>query len=233
MQTLNPTAALLVIGNEILSGRTRDENINSCAVRLASHGIDFMEVRVVPDIEDAIVKAINELRTQYTYVFTSGGIGPTHDDITAQSVAKAFGVPIEENATAVELIPNPDHRKMCLMPYGAELITNELTKAPGFSIENVYVTAGVPSIMAAMMDSALKGIPKYAPMLSDYVEIEKPESAIAEALDKIQNDNTDVEIGSYPHFDSKTKKSRGVQIVIRGRDKDRIQSVKTAISALI
>lgn len=231
-KTSIPTAALLVIGNEILSGRTRDANIYSAATKLADHGIDLMEVRVVGDIKGDIIDALNPLRARYDYVFTSGGIGPTHDDITAICVAKAFGAPLEENAEIVKILPKPEHRKMCMVPKGAGLITNDLTCAPGFIIENVYVMAGVPSIMSAMMDGALRDIPKASRVISKTVESTRPESALAQDLSKIQDAHTDVEIGSYPHFDADKKRSRGVQLVIRGRDEGAVNAAREEVQKI-
>src|SRR5437762_12400297 len=172
--TAAPTAAVLLIGDEILSGRTKDKNLGFIADYLTALGIDLKEARIVPDIEDEIVAAVNALRARYTYVFTTGGIGPTHDDITADAIAKAFGVPIavDERAVAMllERIPKADlneaRLRMARIPQGATLIPNSVSKAPGFSMGNVHVMAGVPSIMHAMLDALGPTLPTGKKMLS-------------------------------------------------------------------
>ncbi|HXZ15603.1 MAG TPA: competence/damage-inducible protein A, partial [Roseiarcus sp.] len=164
MSALTVTAAVLVIGDEILSGRTKDKNIGYIAEYLARIGVDLKEARVVPDVEEEIVAALNALRARYDYVITTGGIGPTHDDITADAVARAFGVPIGEDPRAIAIMLEryaeadltPARRRMARMPEGAVLIENPISRAPGFRIGNVFVLAGVPSVMQAMLDGAVK-----------------------------------------------------------------------------
>ena len=217
------TAAFLVIGDEILSGRTKDKNIGFLADYLTSLGIDLKEARIVPDVEAEIVSAVNELRVKYTYVFTSGGIGPTHDDITAESIAAAFGVPLNLDPRAVALLEShyapgqftSARQRMARIPEGAELIENRVSKAPGFRIGNVHVMAGVPSIMQAMMDAIAPTLATGRKMLSETVAADMPESRIAERLAAIQDAHPETLIGSYP------KASEGkftTQIVIRSRD---------------
>ncbi len=214
-------AALIVIGNEILSGRTQDVNIHYIATGLGAIGVRLKEVRVIADDETAIVTAVNALRQSYAYVFTTGGIGPTHDDITAACIAKAFGVPLLRDPRAVERLLlqikpenlNEARLRMANIPEGADLIDNPVSHAPGFRIGNVYVMAGVPRIMQAMFDgvrSGLKGGPR---MLSKNVTIHMGEGAIAIALENIQKRHLDVEIGSYPF----TRDGQfGTVIVVRG-----------------
>src|SRR5438132_7670383 len=182
------TAAILVIGDEILSGRTKDKNIGYIAEYLTNIGIDLKEVRVVPDEEDEIVAALNALRSRYTYVFTTGGIGPTHDDITADSVAKAFGVPIDYHPRAVAMMKerfaamgtemNEARMRMARVPAGAELVTNKISAAPGFWIGNVIVMAGVPAIMQAMLDDVAPKLKTGAKMLSETVRADAREGDI-------------------------------------------------------
>lgn len=232
------TTALLIIGNEILSGRTQDCNIAHIATKLVERGITVTEVRVVADIQEQIVDALNMLRSENTYVFTTGGIGPTHDDITAACVSKAFGVPFVENSAAKQALM--DHYgqaditgarlRMAMMPDGASLIDNPVSGAPGFKIGNVYVMAGVPSIMQAMLDNILPTLDSDDPVVSGTVSCGVPESKLAEGLEQLQNDNTDIDIGSYPKF---TLKESGVSVVIRGRDPARVESVMDAVAALI
>jgi molybdenum cofactor synthesis domain-containing protein len=202
------TAAILVIGDEILSGRTKDKNIGYIAEYLTNIGIDLKEVRVVSDDEKEIVDALNALRQRYTYVFTTGGIGPTHDDITADAVAKAFQVPIEHHPRALEILlnyfkeigrePNEARLRMARTPQGATLIENAVSKAPGFRIENVFVMAGVPKIMQAMMEAVAPTLDKGVPMQSRTVALLGGEGDVAKPLGEIQARYTDVFIGSYP-----------------------------------
>lgn len=220
------TAALVIIGNEILSGRTQDTNINWIATKMSDRGIKLVEVRVVPDIEDAIIFAVNELRHKVGYLFTTGGIGPTHDDITAATIAKAFGVDFVLNAEAREILlgyyKSEDELttarlRMAHIPLGATLIDNPVSGAPGFQIENVYVLAGVPRIMQAMLDSILPNLEFGQPYLSNTVSCDLPESRIAETLANIQNRFESVDIGSYPHFRSGLM---GLALVLRSTDND-------------
>src|SRR6266540_7005911 len=195
--TVAPTAAVLLIGDEILSGRTKDKNLGFIADYLNAFGIDLKEARIVPDSEDEIVAAVNALRARYTYVFTTGGIGPTHDDITADAVAKAFGVPIDHDPRAVDILlswfkqigrePNEARMRMARMPKGASLIENPVSKAPGFQIGNVFVMAGIPKVMQAMMEEAAKRLSGGVPMRSVAITVEAGEGDIAKPLKEIQN----------------------------------------------
>ncbi|MCC4243341.1 competence/damage-inducible protein A [Stappia indica] len=232
------TAAFLVIGDEILSGRTKDKNIGYLAEYLTAIGIDLSEVRVVPDVEERIVKAVRELSDRYTYVFTSGGIGPTHDDITADSMAKAFGVPIDHDPRAVEILRNfyPEGQltearlRMARIPQGADLIENSVSKAPGFRIRNVHVMAGVPSIMQAMLDAVAPTLKTGQRMLSETVDADLPESRIAASLREIQGAHPGVMIGSYPRsVDGRFS----TQIVVRSRDEALLQQAADAVRAAV
>ena len=206
--TQQPTAALVIIGNEILSGRTQDKNLNYIAKNLAEIGVIFTEVRVVRDIESAIIKAVNELRTQVDYVFTTGGIGPTHDDITSECIAKALGLKYVMNAEAEAILRNhysPEEinearLRMARMPEGAELIPNLLTSAPGYRVENVYVMAGLPSIMQSMFNHVKTGLRHGKAVLSRAIATNLREGVFAEELGLLQNELSDIEIGSYPHY---------------------------------
>ncbi|WP_417680538.1 competence/damage-inducible protein A [Roseibium sp.] len=217
------TAGFLVIGDEILSGRTKDKNIGFLADYLTAIGIDLCEVRIVPDVTARIVEAVNALRSQYTYVFTSGGIGPTHDDITADSIAEAFGVGIDVDPRAKEILEahfppgqlTPARLRMARIPDGADLIHNSVSKAPGFRIGNVHVMAGVPSIMQAMLDAIAPTLKTGRKMLSRTVDADLPESRIAERLRDIQNEFPETLIGSYPRT---TDGRFTTQIVVRSRD---------------
>jgi molybdenum cofactor synthesis domain-containing protein len=202
------TAALLVIGDEILSGRTKDQNIGAVADHLTNVGIRLREVRVVPDDESDIVAAVDALRRRYDYLFTTGGIGPTHDDITADTIAKAFGVSIGIDARAERILRDyyaakgldvtPARLRMARVPSGAELINNPLSAAPGFRIENVVVMAGVPSIMRAMLQSVTPDLATGAKLLSVTIPVNCPESEIAEIFSAHQSRYPDVQMGSYP-----------------------------------
>jgi molybdenum cofactor synthesis domain-containing protein len=204
----NPTAAMLTIGDEILSGRTRDSNMPHLAAALAVRGIALRETRVVPDEEAEIVAAVNALRARYTHVFTSGGIGPTHDDITADAVAAAFGVGIgvREDARAIlarnyanpEVELNPARLRMARIPDGAELIENPVSRAPGFSIGNVHVMAGVPAVFEAMVAGLLPRLTGGRPLLSESLRVDRPEGEIAEPLRLVAEAHPGVSIGSYP-----------------------------------
>ena len=233
------TAAVLVIGDEILSGRTKDKNIGYIAEYLTNIGIDLREVRVVPDVETEIVAAVNALRNRYTYLLTTGGIGPTHDDITADSVAKAFGVAIDidERARAMMLERykpedlNEARLRMARIPAGAELIENPISKAPGFRIENVIVMAGVPAIMQAMLDNVTADLKTGTPMSVETVEAENlPEGIYAAGLAAIAKDHETVSIGSYPSFTAAGFRN---QIVIRGRDMAHVGAAGRAVRDLV
>jgi len=233
------TAAVLVIGDEILTGRTKDRNIGYIAEYLTKMGVDLREARVVPDVEAEIVEALNALKGRYDYVFTTGGIGPTHDDITADAVAKAFGVGIDEDPRALAMMMEryrpedltPARRRMARIPFGAELIENPVSKAPGFRIGNVIVMAGVPSVMQAMLDHAARGVRAGLPMRSETIEAGGlPEGIYGDALGKIARARPDVMIGSYPSFvDGRFRN----QIVVRGRDADKVSEARRAIEAMV
>jgi molybdenum cofactor synthesis domain-containing protein len=232
------TACVLVIGNEVLSGRTKDANLNWLAVRLTDMGIRMAEARVIPDVEDVIVDAINECREKYTYVFTTGGIGPTHDDITSLCVAKAFGVEIERNPTAQALLESyiPPERlnearlKMADIPVGATLIDNAVSKAPGFRMDNVYVMAGVPSIMRAMFDGYAHDLTGGEKMKSIAVASYLPEGAVAAPLGEIQDRHPKTEIGSYPFFRSG---NFGCTLITRSTDDAEMEAAAAEIRAMI
>ena len=234
------TAAILVIGDEILSGRTKDKNIGYMAEYMTAVGIDLREVRVVPDIEEEIVTAAKALAGRYTYLFTTGGIGPTHDDITADCVAKALGVDISHDPRAVAMLKeryaNPEdlneaRLRMARIPHGADLIENPISKAPGFMAENVIVMAGVPAIMQAMLEGVMPKLKVGKTMLS--VSIDSgglPEGAYATGLGEVQKAHAGVIIGSYPHFDGQRFIN---QIVLRSRDEALLETAKLAVSDLI
>src|SRR5271165_1713784 len=233
------TAAVLVIGDEILSGRTKDSNIGYIAEYLARIGVDVREARVVPDVEEEIVAALDALRGRYDYVITTGGIGPTHDDITADAVARAFGVPIGEDPRIIAMMLEryqpvdltPARRRMARVPQGAELIDNPISKAPGFRIGNVFVLAGVPSVMQAMLDFAVPSIATRAVMLVVTVEAGPvPEGRYGDALGRIAAAHPEVSIGSYPSF----KDGRfNNQIVVRGKDEVAVAAALKAVEAML
>lgn len=234
------TAALLVIGDEILSGRTKDKNIGYIAEYLTAMGIDLKEVRVVPDDEGEIIAAINTLRAKFTYLLTTGGIGPTHDDITADCVAKALGVEISHDPRAVAMLReryvNPEdlneaRLRMARIPNGSTLIANSISKAPGFMCGNVIVMAGVPAIMQVMLDEIAPSLAKGRVMASLSVDAGGlPEGAYAAALGAIQKGHEGVIIGSYPHFDGVKFAN---QIVLRSRDEALLQKVRGEVEAMI
>ncbi|MBX6321948.1 MAG: competence/damage-inducible protein A [Rhodospirillaceae bacterium] len=232
------TAAVLIIGNEILSGRTQDVNLAFLGSQLNALGIRLREARVVADDEDEIVRAVNECRARYDYVFTTGGIGPTHDDITAACVAKAFGLPLVRNPEAVAILEqhyapgqlNEARLRMANTPLGAALIANPVSAAPGFQIGNVFVMAGVPSIMRAMFDGLKHRLAGGAPMLSATVVTDLGEGVIAKDLGALQERYADVEIGSYPWF----RAGRfGTSLVLRGTDPARLAAAAEEVRALI
>ena len=231
------TAAVLVIGDEILSGRTQDTNTNAIARFLAALGIDLKEVRVVGDVEAEIVAGLNALRERYDFVFTTGGIGPTHDDITADAVAKAFGVGIGYHPDAYALLEkryppgefNEMRKRMARVPHGASLVANSVSGAPGFHIGNVYVMAGVPMVMRAMLEAIAPELPRDVAVTSITVEAAIPEGTIAPGLAQLQKGHPDVAIGSYPFYREGTANPFGAQLVIRGRD---VQAVERAALAL-
>jgi molybdenum cofactor synthesis domain-containing protein len=235
----NPTAAVLVIGDEILSGRTQDTNTNYIAKFLGALGIDLKEARVVPDVEDEIVAALNALRVRYTYVFTTGGIGPTHDDITADAVAKAFGVGIDYHPEALAMLAaryanpadfNDMRKRMARIPLTAELVKNTASTAPGFRIENVFVMAGVPMIMRAMLEDIEPRLQRGALVHSQTVQARIGEGKIAAGLQTIQKNFPDLAIGSYPYY---REDGFGIQLVARGRDAGQVEAAAIAIESLI
>ena len=217
------TAALLIIGNEILSGRTQDKNAQHIALKLNEVGVTLTDIRVVPDQDARIISTIRELSHLYDYVFTTGGIGPTHDDITAECISRAFDAPLERNSQAYEVLLRhygeaeltPVRARMAMIPRGAGLIPNPVSAAPGFRIGNVHVMAGVPRIMQAMMDHVLPTLKGGRPMLSETISVHVPESKMAEDLAALQNAHPAVEIGSYPFFQDG---NLGVSMVLRSRD---------------
>lgn len=232
------TAAVIIIGNEILSGRTKDQNLDYIGQRLDKLGITLMEARIIPDDEKVIVETINSLRQSFTYVFTTGGIGPTHDDITSASVAKAFSVQLEENPEAVQSLKpyydegriNDARMKMALIPEGAVLIKNPVSGAPGFQLDNVFVLPGVPLILKAMFEGIEDRLIGGAPILSESVTCNLREGQIAGALGKIQNNFPVVSIGSYPFF----KRSRlGVNLVLRSRDESALQLAANEVRQMV
>ena len=227
-------AAILIIGNEILSGRTQDTNTTTLAKWLNSIGVVVNEVRVIPDIEKTIVETLNILRKSNNYVFTTGGIGPTHDDITAESVSKAFGLKYEIHKEAFEILKsyykqgefNEGRQKMVWMPKDAQLILNPTSGAPGFSVENVFCLPGVPSILKSMLGGLKNKIVGGEPILSHTINLKTVESEIANSLTKVQDQNIDVEIGSYPFFHAG---KLGVSIVIRSESQTKIDDCNSQI----
>jgi len=223
-------AAILVIGNEILSGRTQDANVAYLGKELAARGITLAEVRIVRDDQPAIIAALDALRASHTYVFTSGGIGPTHDDITSAAVARAFGVPLERNPEAVRRLQsrygdgelNAARLKMAEIPVGAQLVDNPISQAPGFRMGNVFVMAGVPSILRAMFEGIRHTLAEGPPQISRSVTLAVREGDLAEGLTRIQDRHPEVEVGSYPSF---TEGRSLVTIVARGTDAGRLDSV--------
>jgi len=227
-------AAILIIGNEILSGRTQDTNTSTLATWLNSIGVTVGEVRVIPDIEKTIIDTINLLRKNYDYVFTTGGIGPTHDDITAESISKAFGLKYEIHQEAFKILEayykkgefNEGRQKMVWMPQNANLILNPTSGAPGFNVENVFCLPGVPSILKSMLGGLKNRIVGGEPILSKTISLRTVESEIAKSLTEVQENNQDVEIGSYPFFQAG---KLGVSIVIRSEDQSKIDSCNSQI----
>ena len=233
------TAGLLVIGDEILSGRTKDKNIGYIAEYLTAIGIELKEVRVVADEEAAIVEALNALKSRYCYVFTTGGIGPTHDDITADAVAKAFGVSIDHHPEAVALLRarfggaelNQARMRMARIPAGGELIRNKVSTAPGFRIGNVFVMAGVPTIMQAMLDFVAPTLKTGAKMLAETLRADAREGDIGGPLADIAKAHPETMIGSYPFFDD--RRGPNTNIVVRSRDPARLAAAKAAVETML
>ena len=238
-QAASVTAAILVIGDEILSGRTKDQNVFYIAGYLGKTGIDLREARIVPDIAAEIIAAVNALRTRYDYVFTTGGIGPTHDDITADAVAAALGVEISEDPGAINLLlerMNPQdlneaRRRMARIPHGAALVKNKISAAPGFWIANVIVLADVPAVMQAMLDDVAPRLSTGTPMIIETISAGGlPEGAYAAGLGEIASANPELSIGSYPAF-----RDGGFhnEIVVRGKDKARVAAAAAAIGVIV
>ena len=234
MKNTKVNAAILVIGNEILSGRTQDTNTSTIAKWLNSLGVKVQEVRIVPDVKKTIVDTLNFLRKENDYVFTTGGIGPTHDDITAESVSKAFGIKYEIHKEAFQILEayykpgefNEGRQKMVWMPENANLILNPTSGAPGFSVGNVFCLPGVPSILKSMLGGLTNKIVGGEPILSLTISLKTVESEIAKSLKKIQTENKDVEIGSYPFFQAG---KLGVSIVLRSEDQNKIDECNSKI----
>jgi molybdenum cofactor synthesis domain-containing protein len=235
------TAALLVIGDEILTGRTKDKNIGYIAEYLTALGIDLLEVRVVGDEETAIVDALNALRKRYTYVFTTGGIGPTHDDITADCVAKAFGVSIDVDPRALAILQervastgiemNEARMRMTRIPKGADLVINKVSGAPGIWMDNVIVMAGVPSIMQAMLDEVAPKLKTGIRILSETIRADAREGDIGSQLGDIAKAHPGVAIGSYPFFDP--QHGPNTNVVLRARDPDRLAKATRAVEEML
>lgn len=232
------TAAVLLIGDELLSGRTKDKNSGYIAEYLTNIGIELREVRIVPDVTEEIVAALNALRARYTYVFTTGGIGPTHDDITADAVAQAFGVTIDHDPRAVAMLAerfppdqlNAARLRMARIPAGAELIANSVSKAPGFTIGNVHVMAGVPAIMHAMLDVVAPTLKTGVKVLSDTVRAGLREGDIGEALAEVAKAHPEVAIGSYPFW---SETGPDTNVVVRSRDPARLAEAMAAVKAMV
>lgn len=234
------TAAMVVIGDEILSGRTKDQNIGHLADMLTAAGIDLKEVRVVADDEGAIVEAVNTLRGRNTYVFTTGGIGPTHDDITADAIARAFGLPcdydpkaygmLEEHYSKRGIAFSDARMRMARMPEGAKHIPNPISVAPGFNVENVYVMAGVPTIFQAMLDVVLPTLEAGTKLISVAIPSPLPEGTMGDALGEIQEAYPDTIIGSYPKYE---EGRFWTEIVVRSRSEEALKAAKEAVEAMI
>ena len=231
-------AALIIIGNEILSGRTQDKNLSYLANWLNEIGIQLSEVRVIRDEEKVIIDTVNHLRSEYDYVFTTGGIGPTHDDITSLSIARAFGVELEINNKALAILKEyykdgeltEARMKMTMIPVGAELVDNPVSKAPGFKMDNVFVMAGIPSIMQGMLEGARRFLKGGDVVKSMSIDVFTPESNVAQALTDLQKKYNDVEIGSYPF----SKDNRfGTTLVMRSSDEKRLHQCDEELKELM
>jgi len=233
------TAAVILIGDELLSGRTKDANLNHLAKWLTGRGIKLCEARVIADIPEVIVNTVNELRSAYDYVFTTGGIGPTHDDITAENVAKAFGVDFGLNQEAFDILiehyGGEEHvsdarRRMAMTPKGAVLIDNPVSRAPGFQIENVFVMAGIPAVMQAMLKDVETRITSGDTMLSMTMHVYVGESHFADILSSIEKDYPDVQVGSYPFY---TDGKYGANFVLRSYDQENLSTAYERLKVLI
>lgn len=232
------TAGVIIIGNEVLSGRTQDTNLAYMGKQLDALGISIMEARVIPDIEQTIISTVNHFRETYTYVFTTGGIGPTHDDITAVAIAKTFNVNLEKNAEAVRLLEkyskssgvNEARMKMAYIPEGAKLIDNPLSGAPGFQMENVFVMAGVPAIMQLMFDGITNRLTGGDPIITVNVATNIGEGVFAADLSKLQDKYPNITIGSYPYY---RQRKLGVNLVMRSTNEDQLEELKEEIKVMI
>ena len=231
-------AGIIIVGNEILSGRTQDTNTSTLSIWLNSLGIKVQEVRVIPDIEETIIKTVNELRNKYNYIFTTGGIGPTHDDITASSISKAFNLTYGPHKEAMSILEkyykpgefNKGRQKMAHMPLEAKLILNPTSGAPGFYVENVFCLPGVPSILKSMLGGISHNLTGGDPILSKTINLRTVESEIAKSLKEVQENNKEVEIGSYPFFKAG---KLGVAIVLRCADQNKIDKCNLEIQNFI
>ena len=231
-------AGIIIIGNEILSGRTQDTNTTTLSIWLNSLGIKVQEVRVIPDIEKIIISTVNELRKKFNYVFTTGGIGPTHDDITASSISKAFNLTYGPHKEAMSILEkyykpgefNEGRKKMACMPIEANLILNPTSGAPGFNVENVFCLPGVPSILKSMLGGISHSLVGGDPILSQTINLKTVESEIAKSLSDVQDKNKDVDIGSYPFFRAG---KLGVAIVLRSSDKNKINNCNLEILKIV
>ena len=231
-------AGIIIIGNEILSGRTQDTNTSTLSIWLNSLGIKVQEVRVIPDTEETIIKTVNELRKKYNYIFTTGGIGPTHDDITASSISKAFNLTYGPHKEAMSILEkyykpgefNEGRKKMACMPTDANLILNPTSGAPGFNVENVFCLPGVPSILKSMIGGISQKLIGGNPILSQTINLRTVESEIAKSLSEVQTKNKDVDIGSYPFFRAG---KLGVAIVLRSSDQNKIDKCNLEIQNFI
>ncbi len=236
----NPTAAVLLIGNEVLSGRTKDKNLGFIADYMTAMGIDLMEARVVADDEGDIAAAVNALRARYTYVFTTGGIGPTHDDITADAIGKAFGLMVDHDPRAKQILldyfkeigreANEARLRMARMPVGASLIENAVSKAPGFRVGNVFVMAGVPKVMQAMMDAIAPQLTKGAPVISMTVNFQGGEGDVAKPLGSIQDKYPGLSLGSYPY---ESPQGFATNLVVRGRDAAEVEAATREVEQAV
>lgn len=238
-KTSEITAGVIIIGNEVLSGRTQETNLAYIGKQLDGLGISILECRIIPDIEQTIIDTVDHFRTSYTYVFTTGGIGPTHDDITAAAIAKAFKIELEKNAVAVSLLEkyyepgciNEARMKMAYIPQGARLIDNPLSGAPGFQIDNVFVMAGVPAIMRLMFDGIADRLVGGDPIITLNVATNIGEGVFAHDVSRLQEQYPDISIGSYPYF---RDRKLGVNLVLRSTDAGRLEALKAElITALV
>ena len=238
IKTGEVTAGVIIIGNEVLSGRTQDVNLAYMGKQLDALGIRIMESRVIPDIEQTIIDTVNHFRETYSYVFTTGGIGPTHDDITSAAIAKTFKVDLEKNLNAVRALEkyyapsgiNEARMKMANIPEGAKLIDNPLSGAPGYQMENVFVMAGVPAIMRLMFDGITDRLVGGDPIITFNVATNIAEGVFADGLSKLQDEYSDISIGSYPYF---KQRKLGVNLVMRSTDLDRLEDLKVQLIAMI